>query len=50
MPVRAWTVLCWSVLAGLALAAIRWHEPSLLIGVAVAAVWALRTGFGGARR
>jgi hypothetical protein len=49
MTPRIWKIICWATLAALALAAILWHEPSLMIGVAVAAVLGLTTGFAGPR-
>lgn len=45
MRARRWTILCWTVLAGLGLAALWEQALSLMIGVAVAAVWGLATGF-----
>jgi hypothetical protein len=44
---RIWTIACWTGLALLAATAVWRQDPSIAIGVAVAAVWGLRTGFSG---
>jgi hypothetical protein len=43
---QTWTLLCWTVLALLAVTAIALQDLSIAIGVGVAAVWGLTAGFG----
>jgi hypothetical protein len=42
---RIWTIAAWVALAALAVAAVVFDDVSLAIGVGVAAVWALCSGF-----
>ena len=44
---QTWTIACWTLLVLLAAVAIWLQEPSIAIGVGVAAVWGLKTGFTG---
>ena len=42
---QTWTIAGWSLLAVLAATALLLQDPSIAIGVGVAAVWALKFGF-----
>ena len=47
---QTWTIACWALLALLAVVAVVLRDPSIAIGVGVAAVWGLTTGFSGPAR